>query len=127
MRYLFIFIFLFQSSIQIYSQSNLPVKKKSHQDLTTLFQELENYQKLIIQTDLDSMILNKNLDRYQPATISFYGKNQPTLKFKSKVKARGKFRRLKCNIPPLKINFSKSMLNYIILEFLIIFAFAYAM
>lgn len=105
----FLFIFVFQS-ILVSSQSESSAKKITYKDVTTLFQKLEVYQTLVIQTDLDSMLLNKRLDQYQPATILFYGESQPTLKFKTKVKARGKFRRAKCDIPPLKINFSKSEL-----------------
>jgi len=56
-------------------------------------------------------MLNKKLDQYQPATVLFYGEDQPTLEFQTKIKARGKFRRLKCDLPPLKINFSKSELS----------------
>ena len=76
----------------------------------TLFQKLDTYNKLVIRTDLDSMLLSKRLDYEQHATILFYGENQPQLKFKTKIKARGKFRRVKCDIPPLKLNFSKSEL-----------------
>ena len=95
---LYLFLFSYQGNAQ--SISTTP----------TLFQKLESYTKLVIQTDLDSMFLNKRLEEYQPATIYLYGDNQPRLKFKTKIKARGKFRRVKCEIPPLKINFSKSEL-----------------
>ena len=101
----FLFIFLFYSSLEVCARPNLPIGKPS------LFQTLANYNSLVIQTDLDTLLLNKNLNEYyQPAHILFYGPNQTTLKFDAKVKARGKFRRVKCDLPPLKINFSKSEL-----------------
>ena len=107
LKCLFLFIYLFQTSIQVCAQSNLSSKK-----ITTLFQKIDTYSSLLIQTDLDTLLLNKKLDEYyQPADISFHGTDLPVLKFKAKIKARGKFRRSKCDLPPLKINFSKSELS----------------
>ena len=105
-----LFIFLFLSSISIYSQSKSSPKEITYEEITTLFQKLEVYSSLVIQTDLDSMFINKRIENEQPAIISFYGDDQPVLKFKAKIEARGKFRRVKCDIPPLKLNFSKSEL-----------------
>jgi hypothetical protein len=65
---------------------------------------------ITITTDLDSVMLNRNEDKYIPATFSMKeGKND--LKFDMKVKARGKFRRRLCDFPPLKLKFSKKDLN----------------
>ena len=83
----------------------------SYQDVQTLFQKIGTYDKMVIKTDLDSIIINKKSTNDQPATILFYGEKQPTLKFNTKIKARGKYRRVKCEIPPLKLNFSKSELS----------------
>jgi len=101
-------IFLFHFLSSAFSQLELPQKKVTYEEIQTLFQTIGIYDKMVIETNLDSLIMNKRSGTDQPATISFQGKNQPELKFKIKIKARGKYRRVKCDLPPLKLNFSKS-------------------
>ena len=103
-------VFFFSLLFQTYAQDDLSEVIK-YEDVQTLFQKLGTYDKMVIKTDLDSLTINKKTSDDQPATILFYGENQPILKLKSKIKARGKYRRVKCDIPPLKLNFSKSELS----------------
>ena len=105
-----LFIFLFQFSFQVFAQKN-STPKKTYADVKTLFQKLDDFERIIIQLDIDAMLSNKRSEEYQPATILFYGDNQSTIKFEAKVKARGKYRRVYCDLPPLKVNFSKSELD----------------
>ena len=104
-------IFVIHFSSIAFSQLELPEENIVYEDIQTLFQKIGTYDKMIIQTDLDSLIENKRSRGHQPATILFKGENLPDLSFKTKLKARGKYRRSKCEIPPLKINFSKSELT----------------
>ena len=99
---------LFLFSFSAFSQLEFPEKKVSYDDIHTLFQAIGNYDKIVISTDLDSLFLKKRSTTDQPAIISFHGENQPNLQFNIKVKGRGKYRRVKCDLPPLKLNFSKS-------------------
>ena len=105
-----LFIFLFYFSFTTYSQQESFLEKPTYEEVQTLFQKIGTYDKMVIQTNLDSLMLNKKSRGDQPATIFFHGENQPILKFQTKIKARGKFRRVKCDIAPLKLNFSKSEL-----------------
>ena len=102
-------ICFFTTLFSINAQDDLPPTIK-YEEVQTLFQQLGTYDKMVIKTDLDSVMINKKFTDDQPATILFYGPELPVLKFKTKIKARGKYRRVKCDIPPLKLNFSKSEL-----------------
>jgi len=104
-------IFFLSFSLQVHSQVDSLDEIIKYEDVQTLFQKLGTYDKMVVKTDLDSLQINKRTSDDQPATILFYGENQPILRFKTKIKARGKYRRVKCDIPPLKLNFSKSELS----------------
>lgn len=77
----------------------------------TLYQELEDYEKLIITTDLDSLISKKRDENWLSVTVKISGKNKIDIELNARVKARGKFRRMTCDIPPIKIDFSKGDLD----------------
>ena len=111
LKRLCISIFLIHFFSPTFSQLELPQKEVTYKEIHTLFQAIGTYDKMIIETDLDSLIINKRSGTDQPATITFKGENQTDLKFQIKVKARGKYRRVKCDIPPLKLNFSKSEIS----------------
>lgn len=63
--------------------------------------------KLTIKTDLIQLMENRNSSDYHEATLT----SQDGTVRRMKVKVRGKFRRRICEMPPLKLKFSKSSLK----------------
>lgn len=66
---------------------------------------------LVLTTDLQNLIVNKNSNEYQTAFIEIKDDSDNNIRHKLKVKPRGKYRRRVCDFPPLKLNFSKEELN----------------
>jgi hypothetical protein len=66
---------------------------------------------MTIVTSLDSLILHRKGDDYQPAGLSYVNESGIQLTYDVKIKPRGKFRRSICDFPPLKIKFAKSQLE----------------
>ena len=62
--------------------------------------------KLTIETDFTSLIANRKTTDYQAAMIT----TDDGKAFEAQVKPRGKYRRKICEVPPIKIKFSKKML-----------------
>ena len=60
---LFLYLLMFQFSISLFSQLESPQKEVTYEEIQTLFQSIGTYEKLVIQTDLDStnVIYPKNL------------------------------------------------------------------
>lgn len=77
----------------------------------TIFQKLQSYEEITLTTNLDSLVINKRTGRYQPAKITLKGANQADLNMNIDIRARGKFRRRTCELPPIKLNFAKSDLK----------------
>lgn len=66
---------------------------------------------MTIVAELDSLLQKrKNVD-YQPADFSFMDENGVLQNFQASIKPRGKFRRMTCDFPPLKLKFSKTELE----------------
>lgn len=65
--------------------------------------------KLIVS--LDSIESHRKSDEYFPAQIEFENVMGGVFRYEVKVKTRGKFRRRTCDMPPLKIDFSKQDLE----------------
>ena len=87
------------------------LEKRVVENLTTIFQELHNFDKLVITTNLDSLIENKKGGEWQPANLQTFNKDKEGLSLNIKLRPRGKFRRMKCDLPPLKIDFAKEDLD----------------
>lgn len=62
---------------------------------------------VIIHTDHNLLEANRTTDEYQPGHIQFSVKKEQVLDMDMKIKCRGKFRRMKCDFPPLKLKFKK--------------------
>jgi len=82
------------------------------QGSNTIFDEFygEELLELKLETDLSSLIDERQSDDYQHAILTFTNKAGEVEMHDLKIKARGKFRRRVCNFPPIKLNFSKSRL-----------------
>lgn len=65
-----------------------------------------------LETDIEKLKSDISNEEYQPAFLSFKDAAGVEQAWKLKVKLRGKFRRMNCSdVPPLKLNFSKSDLE----------------
>ncbi len=62
--------------------------------------------------DKDALIQNKKTNQYMPATIT----SADGLDMSAEIRARGKYRRKFCSIPPVKIKFPKKMLRQMNLD-----------
>lgn len=80
-------------------------------EIKTIFQHLQGYQKMLIKTNLDSLMLNKAAGEKQTAFVITSGKNLELIKLPMKIAARGKFRRKICDLPPIWIDFPKEILK----------------
>lgn len=83
-----------------------------NQSPTTIFETLMRDEVLdvTLETDLYELINNRRRDDYQPATLSYKGKDGASVRTAIEVAPRGKFRRRVCDFPPVKIKFSKKEL-----------------
>ena len=63
--------------------------------------------KILLELDLDSLMDNRKNAEYIPATLS----DESGKSFTLEVRTRGKFRRKRCEIPPIKLKFSKDSLQ----------------
>ena len=83
----------------------------STQNNTTIFQKMHDFEEMVLTTNLDSLVQNKRKGTYQPANLVLKGDNQEDLVMNISIRARGKFRRRTCSLPPIKLNFAKSDLK----------------
>ena len=79
--------------------------------ITTVFQKIQGYQKLEITLDFDSLTLGKRSDKEHPAQLIFKGETAETFTINSTVRPRGRFRRSRCELPPIRLNFEKTELT----------------
>jgi hypothetical protein len=63
--------------------------------------------KLTLSTDYTELLAGRKKNEYQPATLS----NEAGKVFNVEIRPRGKFRRKTCEVPPVKIKFSKKALR----------------
>lgn len=75
----------------------------------SIFQSLssDDVVNLTIETNLDSLMLNKKKIVYQAATVRIQSTNNIDIVHEVKVSARGRSRRKYCDFPPLKLKFPK--------------------
>ncbi|MCC6725801.1 MAG: hypothetical protein IT258_14925 [Saprospiraceae bacterium] len=66
---------------------------------------------ITLVTDLDSILIKRKTEDYQAAEFSYEDQNGVVHNFQAKTKPRGKFRRMTCDFPPLKLKFSKQELE----------------
>ena len=94
-----------------FSQLDSSIETPPVENLTTIFQELHDFDKLVITTNLDSLVQNKREGLWQMAKLQAFKDDKEGLNLKIQLRPRGKFRRMKCDLPPLKINFAKGDLD----------------
>lgn len=62
-------------------------------------------------TEIDSLLQKRKTEDYRDAEFSYEDENGVIHSFKAKAKPRGRFRRMTCDFPPLKLKFSKQELE----------------
>ena len=97
--------------IALFAQIDTLTKRPDFAEIKTVFQHLQGYQKMLIKTNLDSLMLNKIAGKKQEAFLVTSGKNLELIKLPIKIAARGKFRRQTCDLPPIWIDFPKPVLE----------------
>lgn len=93
------------------AQSTFIADSISFSSIKTVFQTLQTYDKIVITTNLDSLMQNKRSDREQKAMIHLSTTDKADLALPIQIQKRGKSRRMMCDLPPLKLNFSKQILD----------------
>jgi hypothetical protein len=85
----------------------------AHSQAGGLFNTLSDkkIERLTIQVNWDSLILNKNSAKEWDAVVELFSPDGERLTLKAKLNVRGKFRRRICDIPPLDIDFKKKSLR----------------
>lgn len=88
---------------------SVPVSGQEEKTLPSVFERLtaEETPKLHLELDLDALIGNRKNAEYLPATLT----EADGRVWKLEVRTRGKFRRRRCEIPPLKFKFQKEELT----------------
>ncbi len=66
---------------------------------------------LTIQVNMQEMMSNKMNDNFIPASLTFGKEESQTLTIDAKIRTRGRFRRMNCDFPPLKVKFDKDQLR----------------
>lgn len=82
----------------------------SDQSLLTVMTQ-QDLVEITIATELDTLLIKRKKAEYQNADFSFLDENGVSHNFIAKVKPRGKFRRMTCDFPPLKLKFAKTELE----------------
>ena len=95
----------------IFAQTDSLVSRPEFTEIKTIFQHLQGYQKMLIKTNLDSLMLNKLHGKKQDAYVITSGENLELIKLPMKIAARGKYRRKICDLPPIWIDFPKEILE----------------
>lgn len=101
--YIFILLSSFSSNAEtsILPFHNLESEKKSI--FEHLSQDFTEVPEVTLTTDFLHLVEHKRKGEYQPAFLSI--DDQET--YEIKIRPRGKFRLINCDIPPIKLNFSK--------------------
>jgi hypothetical protein len=87
-----------------------PVGMLAQGSLLDRIQEVE-IQEIILECEFDSLIANKNSGEYMDGVFIFQRPSGESERWNARFRARGKFRRRICNMPPLKVDFDKDELE----------------
>ncbi len=85
--------------------------KPAFDSIQTLFQSIQQYEQLEIVVNFDSLMAGRRRNIERVANLTFKREGQPNLEVATKVRPRGRFRRSKCDFPPLRLNFDKEILK----------------
>ncbi len=100
------------SSTAIAMEDSFADKAKPDFDsIQTIFQKMGAFQQMEITLNFDSLLSSRRKDIEHPAQIKLSGAGQADLSLKLKVRPRGRYRRVRCDWPPLRLNFSGTELK----------------
>lgn len=85
--------------------------KPDFDSIQTIFQKMGAFQQMEITLNFDSILASRRRDIERPAQIKLTGTGQKDLFLTLKVRPRGKYRRIRCDWPPLRLNFSNNELK----------------
>ncbi|MCB0633416.1 MAG: hypothetical protein KDD15_26955, partial [Lewinella sp.] len=76
---------------------------------STLFEYMDQPEilKVTLEMDIENLLDNKKTNDFFPATFSFQNSKGQLSNWDIEVRARGRFRRMSCEFPPLKLKFPK--------------------
>lgn len=66
--------------------------------------------KVELKTDIEAFLENRRNADYIPADFSFVDAYGQSYQLGTKIRVRGKYRRMRCDLPPIKLNFDKDEL-----------------
>lgn len=109
----FLFFLLYYSSLLGGTKTLItdPVEKPDFDSLETVFQRIQTYQQIEITINFDSLHINRRKDIEHPARLVLKKAGQADLTLHTKIRPRGRFRRVKCEWPPIRLNFDKTELK----------------
>jgi hypothetical protein len=105
------FLFFMTLTTFLWGQSQQLRDSLPYSEIKTVFQHLQQYEKMLIKTDLDSLRINRKYGKKQEAILYTSGKDLELIQLPIKITARGKFRRKTCDLPPIWIDFPEKVLT----------------
>lgn len=77
---------------------------------STLFEYMDQPEilKVTLEMDIETLLDNKKTNDFLPATFSFQNSQGQLSNWDIEVRVRGRFRRMSCEFPPLKLKFPKA-------------------
>ena len=110
---LFLILFSLTALIEIRAEYNLDNEGLPDVRPISMFERLSSSDvvHLTIKTDLNQLIAEKKAKKYQRAFLQLPGEDKSLQEWSVDIKARGKFRNMMCDFPPVKIKFDHSTLG----------------
>ncbi len=89
-----------------------PTSKSTKSSFCDYLFNLDGIPKIVINTNVKQLIRKSHKEEYQEASLTIRAPNEKKVStFKGRIRARGNTRKKVCNIPPVKFDFSKKMLD----------------
>lgn len=104
----FILILIFSASV-VYPVQAADDNNAAADEPSTLFEHMQRSSllKVTMEMDIDALIDGKKTNDFLPAKFSFVNKNGIMTDWDIEVRVRGRYRRMTCEFPPLKLKFPK--------------------
>ncbi|MEM6966221.1 MAG: hypothetical protein AAF573_15760 [Bacteroidota bacterium] len=114
LNYLLVYGMLLAFQLPVFSfqdqHSEVTVQKKKI-SLLDHFTAISEVLEVTLKMDFKTLVKNKYSENYHPADFSYRDEDQNIQNYEIKVRPRGKLRRKRCAIPPLKLKFRKKDLT----------------
>lgn len=111
-KYLVCFItVLFHLPVFSFQDQNIKKDNKKKISLLDHFMSISDELEVTLEMDFETLIENKYSGNYYPAKFSYKDENEKIQGYNIKIRPRGKLRRKRCEIPPIKLKFQKKNLK----------------